>query len=292
MPEKKNDWPVYAAIFWGLIVIYLASAVLINVNVNFLLGMTIPGFVFALFHASKRYGWLGVLVFIAISFVVSFTIENVCIVSGYPFGTYHYTGNFPGPRIFLVPLIIGVTYFSSGYASWMVGNVLLGRPDLDPQSPYFKFALPVVAAFVMVLWDLCMDPINATIAGNWVWHHGGGYFGVPLSNFVGWFVTVWIFYQLFALYVAKRKAKVLPRPEKSYWYQPVAYYFVLAVTQVFMYALQRPGAFPAEVVDGAGKGWSTQGILEALSVVSIFGMIFISVLAFLKFKQDGKVEKS
>jgi hypothetical protein len=30
---------------------------------------------------------------------------------------------------------------------------------------------------------------------------GGGYFGVPLSDYAGWYLTVWLFYQVFALLV-------------------------------------------------------------------------------------------
>ena len=44
------------------------------------------------------------------------------------------------------------------------------------------FALPTVAAFVMTQWDLVMEPPEATIGKAWIWHDGGGYFGVPMSN--------------------------------------------------------------------------------------------------------------
>jgi uncharacterized membrane protein len=42
----------------------------------------------------------------------------------------------------------------------------------------------------MVSWDLTIDPMMSTINGNWVWHDGGSYFGVPVSNFLGWYLTV------------------------------------------------------------------------------------------------------
>ena len=46
-----------------------------------------------------------------------------------------------------------------------------------------------------------MDAPNATIARAWVWHHGGAMFGVPLSNYLGWLLTSWLFYLGFALYL-------------------------------------------------------------------------------------------
>ena len=39
----------------------------------------------------------------------------------------------------------------------------------------------------------------ATIRHLWIWEQGGGYFGVPLTNYLGWFFTVYVFFQLFAL---------------------------------------------------------------------------------------------
>jgi uncharacterized membrane protein len=42
-----------------------------------------------------------------------------------------------------------------------------------------------------------MDP--AMVAeGNWVWDKGGAYFGIPLQNFWGWWLTV---FTTFALYL-------------------------------------------------------------------------------------------
>jgi putative membrane protein len=262
----------------GLLAVCFVSTILINVNVYFLAGMTIPGFALAFLHGSRRYGWKGILLFLGISLVVSFTIENLAILGGFPFGQYYYTGGFPGPRIFLVPAIIGVTYFSSGYVAWELGNILLNYPDSDPKNPRFVFLQPVVASFIMVMWDLCMDPINATIAGNWVWKQGGGYFGVPLTNFLGWFVTVWIFYQLFALVVRGGKVNVRPRSERSFWYQPVVYYLILGLTDVFFYIFQAK----RDVTDGSGQVWHSGGILEAMVTVFLFSMLFVVVLAFAK----------
>jgi uncharacterized membrane protein len=45
---------------------------------------------------------------------------------------------------------------------------------------------PVIASFAMVFWDLAMDPTRATIQKLWIWEDSGGFFGVPLVNFLGW----------------------------------------------------------------------------------------------------------
>ena len=60
---------------------------------------------------------------------------------------------------------------------------------------------------------LSMDPVWADIDHSWVWQDGGSYYGVPVSNFFGWFFTVF-FYQLFALYLRNR---VTIRSRTSHW---------------------------------------------------------------------------
>jgi hypothetical protein len=125
-------------------------------------------------------------------------------------GHYHYT-DVLGPKLFLVPVLIGPAYFATGYLAWVVGNVLVG--ELRRGSSLFTTkAVPFIAAFVMVRWDLTLDPRVATIQQQWIWEHGG-YFGVPLMNFVGWFITVYIFLQLFA--VAVRSGLAVREPSWS-----------------------------------------------------------------------------
>ena len=51
----------------------------------------------------------------------------------------------------------------------------------------------VIAALALSAWDLSLDP-RMVQDGNWIWHDGGAYFGVPLSNFVGWVVTALLVY--------------------------------------------------------------------------------------------------
>jgi len=45
-----------------------------------------------------------------------------------------------------------------------------------------------------------------------VWQHGGAYFGVPLTDFLGWYLVVYVIYQLFALYLHGRSPGAKPLP--------------------------------------------------------------------------------
>jgi hypothetical protein len=92
-----------------------------------------------------------------------------------------------------------------------------------------------------------MDPVWADIDHAWVWRDGGPYYGVPISNFFGWFLTVYIFYQLFALYLRNRA--IIPS-QTSHWRLAILFYAASAAGNLFVVA---PLSLGAVFVDGAGK---------------------------------------
>ncbi len=51
-----------------------------------------------------------------------------------------------------------------------------------------------------------MDPLMVA-GGNWVWEVKGTYFGIPLQNFWGWWLTV---FTTFALYLWLERKRVKP----------------------------------------------------------------------------------
>ena len=69
---------------------------------------------FALIHGAERYGWSSILVFVIICLVVSNVSENLSILTGFPFGRYYYS-DVLGPKLFLVPVLIGGAYTGVGY---------------------------------------------------------------------------------------------------------------------------------------------------------------------------------
>lgn len=270
---------------WGLIALF---GVLTLIN-SWLIPHSIPTSVlvlipvaFALIHGSLRYGWGGILVFVIICLVVSNALENLSILTGFPFGHYHYTDGL-GPKLFLVPLLIGPAYISTGYLAWVIGNVLVG--DIRRSTGRFTlFATPFIAAFAMVVWDVCLDPTLSTILKFWIWEQGGGYFGVPLSNYLGWFFTVFIFFQLFALYVyfrQPRKAGDATTLPKWYYAQAIITYAITGSAFVLNYLSAKNRA----VTDATGAVWQTINIYETAAIVSLFTMIFIAALAAVKLAQ-------
>jgi putative membrane protein len=271
-------------ILWILVAVYAVATI-----ANSLFSLSIPiaavlaiAVIFALIHGVLRYRWSGMLTFVVICLVVSNILENTSILTGFPFGHYHYTDGL-GAKLFLVPLLIGPAYFSTGYLAWAMSNVLVGEVRRQ-SSGFTTFAVPFIASFLMVMWDLCLDPTASTIRHIWIWEQGGGYFGVPLTNYLGWFFTVYVFLQLFALFVRFRRAgheeaRTWPRP---YYAQAVVMYSVIGLTFVLNYVVNSSNTL---VTDPAGVVWHTGSITESAAIVSIYTMLFAAALAAVKLVQ-------
>jgi putative membrane protein len=148
--------------------------------------------------------------------------------------------------------------------------------------------LPVLAALVMVAWDLCMDPIWATVVRAWIWQQGGAYFCVPLSNFFGWYLTVYIIYQLFALYLRRRVINLAPLPS-SYLQLTILFYGVSAAGNLLLLVL-RPGL--SQVTDATGKVWQVSSIVASCVFATIFTMGAFTVLAWIRLRNRSRTARA
>jgi putative membrane protein len=278
-------------ILWGLVAAYGVTTFVVTVfpgviPVPILIPLlTLLPVAFALLHGSRRYGWSGMLVFLVICLAVSNALENLSILTGFPFGHYYYTGNL-GPKLFLVPILIGPAYFGTGYLAWVLGTILIGGVR-SRGSAFTTFAVPFIASFLMVAWDLGMDPTNSTIRHNWIWEQGGGYFGVPLTNYLGWSLTVYVFFQLFALYLHFRKPSSEMQTDglsTSYFAPATVLYAVIGLGVVLAYLVGVPNT---SVVDVAGVVWQRTSIAEGTATVAIYTMLFATALSAVKLVQGS-----
>jgi uncharacterized membrane protein len=173
-----------------------------------------------------------------------------------------------------VPLLIGPTYLGVGYLSWVLATILVGDVRRDASLPATA-ATPLIAAFIMVLWDLNLDPGAATLGKWWIWQQGGGFFGVPLSNYLGWFFTVYIFMQFFALYLRARGPVPEVAQPKSYFAQAIVMYAVIALLFSIEFAVKGSGEV---VTDATGAAWRVGDIRETAAITSLLTMVFVVAL--------------
>ena len=240
----------------------------------------LPPIVFALIHGAMFCRWRGILIFFAVCLVVGNIFENVGVRTGFPFGHYYFT-DLMGPKLFVVPIQLGLAYLGMAYLSWTLARLILGGVQ-NPLEGSRVVTLPLVAAFIMVAWDFSQDPVWSTILHLWIWQQGGAYFGVPASNFFGWFLTVYVFYQLFALYLRGRSMKPEPLPP-GYWHVAVLFYAVSAVGNIL---LALPLAGPSVVSDPTGALWRVSDITGTCALVSIFTMGVFAVMAWVRLSEQ------
>jgi uncharacterized membrane protein len=221
---------IAVAVYWGLA--FLEPWDLFgSADRALLLAQNLAWLAFVLIHGSRRLGWDNLFVFFGITFLVSWSAEALSIATGFPFGTYHYTDRYAdliGIRIGAVPITVMPAYFVAGYLAWTMSTIFLGNLGTGIEKRNL-FLVPFIASFFMVMWDFCLDPIRSTIDGAWVWEDGGAYLGVPIRNFLGWFLTVFLIFQVFALYLYRFGRNERLEQGKTYWYLAPLMYLGLAV---------------------------------------------------------------
>jgi putative membrane protein len=243
------------------------------------------GIAIACIHAALFYGWKNALVLLAICLATTFTMENIGAATGFPFGHYHFEVGSNLIHVGAIPIIVGPLWFGMGYISWIVAGTLLGDARRRVSWKVQRVALPVVAAFVMTQWDVVMDPPEATISKAWIWHDGGADFGVPLSNYLGWLLTAWLFYQAFAVYLGSRCDALVRTAEQGRALRLVAIllYLCSGLTHVTPWVIGQSG----EVTDAASHVWRVADLRETTVVILLFTMVFTSMLAWLRLATDA-----
>ncbi|HYL74017.1 MAG TPA: carotenoid biosynthesis protein [Bryobacteraceae bacterium] len=235
-----------------------------------------PPAIFALIHGARSYRWRGILTFIGLNLLVGNMFENLGVRTGFPYGDYYFT-DVMGPKLLVVPIMLGLAYVGMAYLSWTLARVILGSIKVSLEGSRVV-ALPAVAAFIMTAWDLSQDPIWATILRCWVFPHGGAYFGVPVSNFLGWYLAVFVIYLLFALYLRGRSPNPDPLP-RGYWHQALLFYGLSAAGNLLL-VIPRPGL--SVVSDPTGTQWKVSDITGTCALVTIFTMGAFTLLAWVR----------
>jgi len=107
--------------------------------------------------------------------------------TGLVFGGYRYEGAL-GPRLLGVPLLVPLTWFAMTHAAARTATLILapvgGGRSGEREGPRHW----LLTGLLMVLWDLALD-LNQVRAGRWTWFERSGWFGIPWSNFLSWFLV-------------------------------------------------------------------------------------------------------
>jgi len=135
-------------------------------------------------------GWRRTLFFGAWVWPLAWLAEFASTRIGVPFGLYHYTGTTRGQELYVdnVPLMDSLSFTFLAYAAFCLARVVLAGRAVS------RVRLAIVSGLLMMLLDVVIDPL-AVRGGRWFlgyifyYPEGGVYFGVPLTNFAGWWIV-------------------------------------------------------------------------------------------------------
>jgi len=152
-----------------MIAAYLALVIRFAWNpTSFAQILAVIGFVGAVTHSTFTCGWKSTLVLLTICLVITFTMEIIGSITGFPFGHYHFEVGSQFPHIGVIAVIVGGVWFGAGYLAWIVAAILLDGADQSLRKHLNVIALPFVAAFVLTQWDFVMDAPESTISRAWI----------------------------------------------------------------------------------------------------------------------------
>lgn len=224
-------------------------------------------------HGSLLYGWRGIGLYFAIGLPVGFAFEASSIANGFPFGHFVHNVDIYKPAG-VSPLAL-ISYAFLGWIAWTLAKVIaLDRPDRN--QPLSRITVPLVAAFILPGIDVPMDPIGATVDRNWTYTYPSGLFGVPLTNFLGWLLTGWVLFQLFAL-IERRFTATAASRTRAYWLLPCLMWFSMTIQLPFNWI--RAAAGTASV---GGRAFVIADIYEAAVITALFTMVPVVLFALVR----------
>jgi uncharacterized membrane protein len=178
-------------------------------------------------HAVVVKGTKQAVAFFLICILIGWFCEFIGHNYGWFFGHYNYTGTL-GPAIGGVPILISITWSFIVYSAFMLIDWIAGTGgEIRARSWWGKTLWSAIVAFatatLVCAWDLIVDPMASsgvwwTAAGKdpwWYWFYGGPYLkelpgkpgmgmpGIPIGNFVGWWLAPFFMVFIFMLVFQK-----------------------------------------------------------------------------------------
>ena len=158
------------------------------------------------------------LAFMALGYVISWAAEFCAIHWGFPFGEYLYIPATLDQELWVagVPFMDSLSYVFLAYASYTLALAALTPGGWEGKKFFLRGEAAVqgswrplvLGAVLMVTLDIVIDPL-ALRGYRWFlgqiygYPEGGVYFGIPLSNFGGWFLVALVLIRVLQLLITR-----------------------------------------------------------------------------------------
>ena len=213
---KKTFLPLYFVMLLMTFLGYLYSIFYPKILILSILGFlwVYIAFAFVLIHSSLSLGKKKTAIFFVITFIFGLISELVGVKFGWIFGNYYYNLVLTPFNLFgLVPLVTPISWAIIIYMSYTITNIILfgfgsKKPNIEWNRPVYTILLIVLLSCIDGLiatnMDMMIDPVSVSRTG-WFWIGGGPYFGIPISNFIGWFLVAFSATIIFRSYESFKK---------------------------------------------------------------------------------------
>ncbi|CAM3246273.1 carotenoid biosynthesis protein [Rhodothermus bifroesti] len=114
-------------------------------------------------------------------YALSLLSETLGTTYGLPFGSYRYTALLGEKWFGRVPYLIPLSWFVMAVPCFALAYKTF------PERRWFGRVL--LATYLLVVWDLSLDPAMSYLTSYWTWEEKGLYYGMPLINLAGWALT-------------------------------------------------------------------------------------------------------
>jgi len=126
------------------------------------------------------------ILFFLIAFAIGMTTEIIGVNTGLLFGDYQY-GQVLGPKLFGVPLLIGLNWFEivfcSGSLLAQCIDLLQRKLNINLAAATSTFIVVLGGAVVATCFDFILEPVAVKLH---FWSWGNSY--IPLFNYACWFI--------------------------------------------------------------------------------------------------------
>lgn len=154
--------------------------------------------------------------------ISTFSIEGLSAHYDVFFGNYDYTTLFP-PLLFGVPIGIGFAWI----VMIMAGHAL----TVNVRQPLLRI---VLASFYVVALDLVLDPVAYVTKGYWIWNSDSSYYGIPWTNFAGWFVTAFVWQVILQWQSYQQVQRAQQQMQVVFWTIFVLFVWLAALDQLYV----------------------------------------------------------
>ncbi|HXX58605.1 MAG TPA: carotenoid biosynthesis protein [Thermodesulfovibrionales bacterium] len=169
-------------------------------------------FLVYLFGCSLHLGLKRTLLFAVIGYLMTWLSEYSSIHNGIPYGLYYYIETTRDRELWVwgVPFMDSISYVFLAYASYTMALIVISPVQrvkgflylLETRKIRDSFSVRLLGSVFMVYLDIIIDPV-ALRGDRWFlgriygYPDGGIYFGIPISNFIGWLIVG--FFLIYAL---------------------------------------------------------------------------------------------